>query len=404
MKFLHAADLHLDTPFTGLSDLPADLQQRLITAPLAAFQRLIDLALDQQVDFVLLVGDLFDQQGQSVQAQAALMSGLERLNRAQIPVILSFGNHDFQADLNGWHFPANVHVFGPQVTTVTLTTASQERVAISGFSYPQRWVTDDLVGQFPLKTAAVDYHVGTLHGQAGAPGDHYAPFNLGELLAKHYDYWALGHIHQRQSLNQQPPVVYPGNIQGRHRGETGAKGCLIVTSDANHQLTPTFKALTEIEWTGLTSQLAGQFDRTALEHGLIDELNGTFTTGLRLVTLTLPATLTLDATATRAVDQGTLLAQLQMQAGKHWWPVDVTVAPAVNQATLFGVNAATWQRAGQAVITPDTIADLANPLLSEAFLNTALLETTTAEQWQAAVQRLLNDQYHLTTGGDADVD
>ncbi|XKL31415.1 metallophosphoesterase [Lactiplantibacillus plantarum] len=155
MKFLHAADLHLDTPFQGLSGLTPALQERLVTAPLRALSRLVDLAVAEQVDFVLLVGDLFDQQGQSVQAQAALMTALARLNTASIPVLLSFGNHDFQADLSRWHFPANVHVFGPQVTTATLTTVAQERVAISGFSYAQRWVTTTQLMIILLKPRAL---------------------------------------------------------------------------------------------------------------------------------------------------------------------------------------------------------------------------------------------------------
>jgi DNA repair protein SbcD/Mre11 len=141
---------------------------------------------------------LFDQQGQSVQAQAALMTALARLNTAAIPVLLSFGNHDFQAGFKSLALSGQCARFGPQVTTATLTTAAQERVAISGFSYAQRWVTTDPVDDYPVKAPGVDYQIGTLHGQIGVAGDHYAPFNVSELLTKHYDYWALGHIHQRQ--------------------------------------------------------------------------------------------------------------------------------------------------------------------------------------------------------------
>ena len=404
MKFLHAADLHLDTPFLGLSDLPNALQQRLIQAPLTALHRLVDLALDEQVDFVLLVGDLFDSQAQSVQAQAALMNELERLHRVQIPVLLSFGNHDFQADLTTWHFPSNVHVFGPQVTTVTLTTNAQEKVAISGFSYSQRWIQTDLTSQYPLKTSAVDYQIGTLHGQVGQAGDHYAPFSVGELLAKHDDYWALGHIHQRQVLNAQPPVVYAGNIQGRHRGETGAKGCLIVTSQPDHTLQPTFKPLTDIIWTDLTADLTGTYTRSNLLNGLSDQLNQQCHDGLQLVSLTLPTAAQLDANAQLALNQGALLAQLRERATEHWWPVQIEQAVNSAEATSFGVNQATWESAGQQVVTADAIADLAANLLNEDFLNTALLETMTPAQWQAQVMRLLTDQYHVTTGGTNDVD
>ncbi|WP_048000594.1 metallophosphoesterase family protein [Lactiplantibacillus herbarum] len=403
MKFLHAADLHLDTPFQGLSGLTPALQERLITAPLMALTRLVKLAIAEHVDFVLLVGDLFDQQSQSVQAQAALMSALEQLNEAQIPVILSFGNHDFQPDLTNWHLPANVHAFGPQVTTVTVTTADQTRVAISGFSYAKRWVTDDLVATYPAKAQA-DYHIGTLHGQTGVAGDHYAPFSLSELLAKHYDYWALGHIHQRQVLNEQPPVIYSGNIQGRHRGETGPKGCLIVTSQADHTLQPVFHDLTSITWTDWTADLTGHWERQSLVQQLADQLTASMTTGYQLVTVSLPATVELGTSTELALTQGALLTQLQELAGEHWWPVAIEQVVTTDSVPLFGLNATTWQHAGQTVVTDAAVAELAGHLLDEDFLNTALLDDVSTTVWQQQVMQLLTDQYHLTTGVDDDVD
>ncbi|MFB9770011.1 metallophosphoesterase family protein [Lactiplantibacillus modestisalitolerans] len=404
MKFIHAADLHLDTPFQGVSGLSADWQQRLLTAPTRALSHLVDTALAEQVDFVLLVGDLFDQQGQSVQAQAALMRALTRLNAAQIPVLLSFGNHDYQPDLNRWHFPANVHVFGPQVTTVTLTTADQTRVAVSGFSYAQRWVATPMVAQYPARSSAVDYQIGMLHGQSGAAGDHYAPFNVGELLAKHYDYWALGHIHHRQSLNQQPPIVYPGNPQGRNRSESGPKGCLVVTSRDN-QLVPRFQALTTLTWRDWTAPLTGELSRRELLEQLTAQLNAAYPSDAQLVTVTLPADLKLDDATTLALDQGALLHQLSERATDHWWPVALNQAQAADTATpLFGLDQATWQAAGKQVVTASAVAELAGHLLDEDFLSRALLEDLDAQQWQARVLRLLQDQYHLTTGGPQDVD
>lgn len=406
MKFLHAADLHLDTPFQGLSGLTPALQEQLVTAPLRALSRLVDLAVAEQVDFVLLVGDLFDQQGQSVQAQASLMTALARLNTAAIPVLLSFGNHDFQADLSRWHFPANVHVFGPQVTTATLTTVAQERVAISGFSYAQRWVTTDPVDDYPVKATGVDYQIGTLHGQIGVAGDHYAPFNVSELLTKHYDYWALGHIHQRQTLNSQPPIVYAGNTQGRHRGETGAKGCLIVNSQADQTLQPVFHALTDIEWADWTPTLTSPepMSRSHIVHQLADQLSLKMVTGLKLVTITLPASLQLSAMAELALNQGAILAQLQEQANEHWWPVAIEQATTDTMTPLFGINATTWQQVGEQVVTDQAVAELAGKLLDEDFLNTALLEDMSPTAWQQQVVRLLNDQYHLTTGVNDDAD
>ncbi|MFC6180842.1 metallophosphoesterase family protein [Lactiplantibacillus daowaiensis] len=402
MKFIHAADLHLDTPFQGLTTLPTGWQQRLTTAAFTALDQLVTLAIDEQVDFVLLVGDLFDQQAQSVPAQAALMAALERLATAEIPVVLSFGNHDFQPDMSQWHFPANVHAFGATVSTVEITTKQQQRVAITGFSYDQRWVTTPKINDYPLRSTGVDYQIGMLHGQVGTSGDHYAPFAVSDLLAKHYDYWALGHIHQRQALNTTPPVIYPGNIQGRHRDEVGAKGCELVTSQAD-QLTVTFKSLAPLVWTAWTPTLTGTFDREQLLVQLKDQLQARQAAIPELVTLTLPTTLTLTAAAELALTQGALLAQLQADAPVTSWPVDVQLAASTPNDQLFGLDAATWQTAGEQVVTPAAIADLANHLLSEPFLNQALLEDMTPAQWQQQIMTLLQDQYHLQgEGGDND--
>jgi len=406
MKFLHAADLHLDTPFQGLTGVPAALRAQLIAAPLAALTRLVDLAIAEQVDFVLLVGDLFDQQAQSVATQAGLMAALERLNTAQIPVVLSFGNHDYQPAGSQWHFPANVHAFGPSVKTVTLTTADQTQVAISGFSYDQRWVTTPKIADYPTKLPTVDYHIGMLHGQLGTAGDHYAPFSVGELLAKHYDYWALGHIHQRQTLNAMPPVVYPGNLQGRYRDETGQKGCLIVESQADQTLRPVFHTLAPIIWTTWTPKLQGTLDRPTLLKQLVDQFPTTSENGTELVLISLPATVELSTTAMLALTQGALLTQLQGQlTTTACWPVDLQLAADKSQPALGGLDQAVWQQAGKQVVTTEQIAALADHLLAEPFLNQALLEDLTPAQWQQRVLGLLQEQYHLTTeGGSADGD
>ncbi|KRO00295.1 DNA repair exonuclease [Levilactobacillus paucivorans] len=256
MKFIHAADLHLDSPFLGLQDLPTSLLTQIRESTFNAATRVFDRALAEQVDFVLLAGDLFDRAEQSVAAQAYLIEQFDRLAQAQIPVILGFGNHDFLADQHlSIAYPDNVTVLGPQVTTVTLTLRDGQTVAISGFSYDQRWVAHDPLAAFP-KHATTDWHLGMLHGAvAMGSGDHYAPFTVAELLAKRYDYWALGHIHQRQFLNENPPILYAGNTQGRDRTETGERGAYLVTSQ-DHRLVPKFFATSALVWTNPTLTIA----------------------------------------------------------------------------------------------------------------------------------------------------
>ncbi|AKP65483.1 DNA repair exonuclease [Levilactobacillus koreensis JCM 16448] len=255
MKFIHAADLHLDSPFLGLTSLPSTLLATVRQSTFTAATRIFDRALAEHVDFVVLAGDLFDRSEQSVAAQAFLFQQFQRLADAQIPVFISFGNHDYAADQHQTvAYPANVTTFGPEVGTMTITLQSGETVAVSGFSYPERWVTTDPVVNFPGH-ARTDWHIGLLHGAvATGSADHYAPFTVAELLAKRYDYWALGHIHHRQLLNDQPPILYAGNPQGRSINETGAKGAYLVTSQQG-KLVPEFFETGVVDWEVPTVQL-----------------------------------------------------------------------------------------------------------------------------------------------------
>lgn len=230
MLFLHLADLHLEE--SHFSSKAQGLRQRIKSATEEALEKAVDLAINKAVDAVIISGDLYHTAERSIAKLKRLASEFSRLDRADIPVYLIHGNHDY-VDREEWDqlWPSNVHVFGEKVETMLFTTKSGERVALSGFSYHTRWIEKDLIQDFPSKGNQVDYHIGLLHG-AEATGnvdeDHYAPFQLADMLIKGYDYWALGHIHQRSCLNEQPPVIYPGNIQGRHRKEVGEKGGYLV--------------------------------------------------------------------------------------------------------------------------------------------------------------------------------
>jgi len=269
MKFIHAADLHLDSPFLGLTGLPASLATTVRESTFTAATKVFDRALSEHVDFVLLAGDLFDRAEQSVAAQAFLFTQFARLDDAQIPVIVSFGNHDYLTE-QAVTYPTNVTVLGEHVTTTTLQLASGETVAVSGFSYPQRWVSDDPLAAYPVH-AATNWHVGMLHGAVTTGSqDHYAPFTVAELLRKRYDYWALGHIHHRQSLNDQPPILYAGNTQGRAVTETGAKGAYLVHSQ-DGQLVPEFFPTATVIWETAEIALDGT-NLAALNEKLMDWL------------------------------------------------------------------------------------------------------------------------------------
>lgn len=233
ISFIHAGDVHLGNSFTGLSrKLPEKFQQEVQEAGFTAFEGLINLAVDKQVDFVLFPGDLLNGQSVAARVQATLMAGFLRLKTAGIKVLVSFGNHDYAAfQSEPFLWPDNVNVFDHSVQEIVLEARSGERVAFVGFSYADRVEHRDRLADYPVKNPNVDYEVGLYHGSVGQVGDDYAAFSIDSMLKKHYDYWALGHIHQRELLHEYPSIAYSGNLQGLNRTETGLKGVLLVQSD-----------------------------------------------------------------------------------------------------------------------------------------------------------------------------
>lgn len=234
IKFIHAADLHLDTPFLGLEQLSTELSAIMREAPFQSFQKIIDTALEHHVDFVLLSGDLYNTQKVNIQAQSRFIRQLKRLEQAEIPVFIIRGNHDYLTEETRTMtlpLPGNVYTYSADVTTHIIEIKNSEKVAVSGFSYEAQWVQDRKIEEYPKRLENVAMHIGMLHGDVestASNGGNYAPFTVEELRQKNYDYWALGHIHQRKKLSAHPLAVYPGNIQGLHKNETGEKGCLLV--------------------------------------------------------------------------------------------------------------------------------------------------------------------------------
>ncbi|MCC5895167.1 MAG: DNA repair exonuclease [Alkalibacterium sp.] len=232
VKFIHAADLHLDSPYIGLKELSTHIAHQIKESTFQSLENIIQKAIDHQVDFVIFSGDIYDLEDRSIKAQIAFRQQMDRLETEKIAVYLIHGNHDFLANTaDHLSLPSNVNVFSSSVETVYIETEKGEKVALSGFSYNKRWVTRRMIEDYPQRDNQCDYHIGLLHGyEEGQYSEHgkYAPFSLSELKSKHYDYWALGHIHNRQMLSSNPPVYYSGNTQGRHKNETGDKGCLLV--------------------------------------------------------------------------------------------------------------------------------------------------------------------------------
>lgn len=258
ITFIHAADLHLDSPFTGTRDLPRSLFQRVQESTFSALDTLITAALEHQVDFVLLCGDLFDGEDRSIKAQARLRRQLERLMEANIKVFLLHGNHDH---LSGtWttiEMPDNVQLFSSKVEKKEYIKKDGTKVHLYGFSYEDRHVMERKIDDYE-KIGDAHFHIGMLHGHCeGGSALHqpYAPFSLRDLLGKEMDYWALGHIHKSQILHRDPVVAYAGNTQGRNSKEADEKGCYIVSlSDYGHT-DITFIETADIIWKSITISL-----------------------------------------------------------------------------------------------------------------------------------------------------
>ncbi|WP_173917020.1 DNA repair exonuclease [Halobacillus sp. Marseille-Q1614] len=237
LRFIHSADLHLDSPFKSKSHLPKELLAKLRASTFEAFDRLIQQTINHHVDFLVVAGDLFNEETRSLKAQVQLRDGFNRLKHYGIQVFISYGNHDY---MKGAHyplsFPDNVHIFDEQDVTVLPFYRGEEHIAnLYGFSYVEKSVTENKTSQYK-KTGNPAFHIGTLHGSVEGADEHesYAPFKIHELQNALMDYWALGHIHKRQFLADNPYIVYPGNIQGRSIKEPGEKGCYLVEAEGTN--------------------------------------------------------------------------------------------------------------------------------------------------------------------------
>ncbi|EAF2356494.1 exonuclease SbcCD subunit D [Listeria monocytogenes] len=232
IQFLHMADLHLDSPFIGLSTLPQPLFSAMQESTFQSLERITTVAIKEAVDFVLIAGDIYDSEDQSVRAQARFAKEMKRLEAANIPVFMIHGNHDFiEKHKEKLALPSNVHVFSEQVEVMSYKTVTGVSVNIYGFSYNERHIRSSRVDEYKIQGDA-DFHIALLHGSevsSSEEHDVYAPFRVQEISRKGFDYWALGHIHKRQLLAESPSIYYPGNIQGRNRKESGEKGASIIT-------------------------------------------------------------------------------------------------------------------------------------------------------------------------------
>jgi DNA repair protein SbcD/Mre11 len=259
ISFLHAADIHLDSPLKGLERYENAPVDRMRRATRRAFERLIDLAVDKRVNFVLIAGDLYDGDCRDYNTGLFLTRQLGRLRDEKIPVFIIAGNHDAANKMTRvLPMPDNVRILGhDRPETVWMKDLD---VAIHGQSFGRPAVTENLAAGYPAAERGY-INIGLLHTGLGGMNGHerYAPCTLDELKFKGYDYWALGHIHAREVLCREPAIVFAGNVQGRHARETGPKGCLHTTIGSDHSAQHVFHRLDQVRWE------RGQVDLSGVE-------------------------------------------------------------------------------------------------------------------------------------------
>jgi DNA repair exonuclease SbcCD nuclease subunit len=231
VRFVHAADLHLDAPFAGVGADDQRVGAALAEATFVAFDRVIEVCLDRGARFLVLSGDAYNSADSSLRAQLHFRAGMQRLADAGIEVFVVHGNHD---PASGWSaglpLPDSVHVFPTdRVGRFEVEVDGDVVAAVYGRSFARAAELENFASGY-TRQPGDPVAVGVLHANIGSNAgyDPYAPATLDDLRAARMDYWALGHIHKQETLSRDPWVVYPGSTQGLNPKETGAHGCMVV--------------------------------------------------------------------------------------------------------------------------------------------------------------------------------
>ncbi|WAI00531.1 metallophosphoesterase family protein [Methanogenium organophilum] len=253
LKFIHTADLHLGSPFSGIARMDKDIAELLSHAGYGAYERIIETAIDNAVDFILIAGDIYESQNQRIIEQLKFHKGLERLDAAGISVYIICGNHD---PARGWSkeivWPKSVHFLrSDRPELIWYEKNGVPKAMIIGMSYPRETVAENLARRYPDREDDWPFTIGLLHCTIGTNTGHdpYSPCSLQDLAGKGYDYWALGHIHKPSVLQKDSPaIVYAGIPQGRDIGESGPRGCYLVTTHSDADIRTEFIETASVVW------------------------------------------------------------------------------------------------------------------------------------------------------------
>lgn len=257
-RFIHAADLHLDSPLQGLEFHEGAPTELLRGATRRALENLVQLAIDERVHFLVIAGDVYDGDWKDYSTGLFFRGQMVRLSAQGIPVYLIAGNHDAASVISRkLSLPDNVHSFSTR-SAETREVAGLP-VSIHGRGFPNRAVPENLVTDYPPAVAG-RFNLGLLHTSLTGKSGHdtYSPCSEADLRQKGYGYWALGHVHQPEVIGEDPWIVFAGNCQGRHARETGPRGCRLVTVNDSLQVeSAEWRSLDVVRWEELTVDLTG---------------------------------------------------------------------------------------------------------------------------------------------------
>lgn len=389
MKFIHAADLHLDTPFVSINNFSNSLQEELKKSTYTAADKVFDTAIEAEVDFVILAGDTFDNTERTLSAQTYLRDQFSRLASHNIRVYMVYGNHDYyRNDFSVIGFPDNVTVFNDDISTAQLKTKDGQTVGITGFSYYQNHISDDMVAKYPSR-GSFDYQIGILH--AGIGDQNYAPFTVNELLTKGYDYWALGHIHKREVLHRNPMVVYSGDTQGRNQNELGTKGFYLVSAK---------NGITQSEFVP-SSVYVWEDSRIAAIKG--DTMNDLFTkitdvldsyrqsSEKFLVTLTINDAQNLNEEVVKALDRGEVLEHFSKNNSNA---ILYKIYSKYNRdAKLIEIDQKYWDESESSIFDLDDIKDLDSRLFGEQVIRDHINDPDFMSHIKELTKNTINKKY-----------
>ena len=258
MKFVHAADLHLDSPLAGLSKYEGAPVEQIRGATRRALENLVKLCLAERAELLVIAGDLYDGDWRDYSTGLFFNKQMSALRAGNVRVVWIRGNHDAASKLTAHlNLPDNVRELSHKKPDSFLL--EDLGVAVHGQGFDTRDVTADLSLRYPEPKRGL-FNIGLLHtaleGRVGHAS--YAPCRLSALVDRGYDYFALGHVHTREVLSDQPWIVFPGNLQGRHARETGAKGATLVTVTDQQVSAVEHRALDEVRWHVAEADVSGE--------------------------------------------------------------------------------------------------------------------------------------------------